>query len=252
MADHSLMKLGKRRPKFDPRVPMFARFAANLAPPPPSVDWLKGLTELGMMHNDVLGDCTAAGIGHAFQIWTNDVRREWTPTDEQIVAFYSATTGYSPSDPSTDRGGIEADVLAYLLKHGFFGHHIGAYCSIDVKNTSHVQQAAALMGPLYIGVSLPVSAQSQDVWDIPASGVAGDGAPGSWGGHCVIITGYDAHGLTCITWGAPKRLTWAFWNAYVDEAHAVLAAAWIGNNGAAPSGFDYNGLYAAMNALRSA
>jgi hypothetical protein len=252
MANHTLMRLGKRSPKYDPRVPMFARFASSVALPPPSIDWARGLSKFGVMRNDVLGDCTAAGIAHAFQIWTGDVRREWTPTDEQVVAFYSATTGYRPGLPSTDRGGVEADVLAYLLKHGFYGHHIGAYCSVDVKSLVHVQQAVSLLGPLYIGVALPVSAQTQDVWDVPATGVAGAGAPGSWGGHCVVIAGYDTHGLTCITWGALKKMTWAFWRAYVDEAHAILAGAWIGSNGAAPSGFDYNGLYAAMNEIRSA
>lgn len=251
MVDHSMMKLGKKAPKFDPRVPLFARFATNLAPPPSSVDWTKGVTAFGMMDNDSLGDCTAAGIGHAFQVWTGDVRREWTPTDAQVVQFYSATTGYNPADPSTDQGGDENSVLTYLLKNGFYGHHIGAYCDVDVSNQTHVQQSIALFGGSYIGVGLPVSAQGQDTWDVPASGLAGDGAPGSWGGHCVFVVGYDSTGLTCITWGSLMKMTWAFWNAYVDEAHPILAAAWIGNNGQAPSGFDYAGLYAAMNALRA-
>ena len=251
MAEHSLMRLGKRRPKYDHRVPMFARFATDVAPPPASVDWTCGVAEFGMMDNDTLGDCTAAGVAHAYQIWTGDVRREWTPTDAQVVAFYSATTGYRPGEASTDQGGVESDILAYLLKNGYYGHHIGAYAAIDVKNLYHVQQAAALFGPLYIGVALPVSAQTQDVWDVPSSGVAGSGAPGSWGGHCVVVVGYDATHVTVITWGALKKMTWAFWNAYVDEAYAVLAAAWIGNKGEAPSGFDYAGLYAAMNELRA-
>ena len=251
MADHSLMKLGKKAAKFDARVPMFARFASNVAPPPDVVDWTRGVTEFGMMDNNTLGDCTAAGIGHAFQIWTGDVRREWTPTDAQVVSFYSATTGYNPADPSTDQGGVEVDVLTYLSKNGYYGHHIGAFCSVNVKDETQVKQSIALFGGCYIGVALPVAAQSQDVWTVPASGVAGDGAPGSWGGHCVYVVGYDANGLTCITWGALKRMTWAFWDAYVDEAHPILAAAWVGNNGQAPSGFDYAGLYAAMNELRS-
>jgi hypothetical protein len=246
------MKLGKRPAKFDKRVPLFARFADSDFVAPPIVDWSKGQSDFGSMSNDSIGDCTAAGVGHAFQIWTGDVRREWTPTDAQVVGFYSATTGYNPADPSTDQGGVEVDVLAYLLKNGFYGHHIGAYCSVDVRNADHVKQAIALFGGLYIGVALPVAAQSQDVWDVPASGLAGDGAPGSWGGHCVFVVGYDANGLTCITWGTPKRLTWAFWNGYCDEAHAILAAAWIGNNGMAPSKFNFAGLYAHMNELRSA
>ena len=72
----------------------------------------------------------------------------------------------------------------------------------------------------------------------------GNGAPGSWGGHAVIIGAYDNNTLTCITWGAPKKMTWSFWDAYCDEAYALLSPDWATGQKAAPSGFDLAALQA--------
>ena len=102
-----------------------------------------------------------------------------------------------------------------------------------------------LFGGLYIGVSLPASAQNQDVWDV-ATGP--DAEAGSWGGHCVNVVGYDADGLTVVTWGATKRMTWAFWLAYVDEAYAILSNDFLTTAGQTPNGFD---LAALTNDLRA-
>ncbi len=74
--------------------------------------------------------------------------------------------------------------------------------------------------------------------------------PGSWGGHAVPVIAYDASGLTCITWGALKRMTWAFWDAYCDEAYACLSRDWAAAR--APSGFDWAALDADLGGFRSA
>jgi hypothetical protein len=251
MTDFSAMKLGKLPPKYDRHIPLFSAFTDNLPPPPDSVDWSKGRTDWGEMGNTTLGDCTAAGIGHAYQTWTQNARTLWTPSDQMIVDFYSATTGYNPADPATDQGGVETDVLAWLLKNGFDNgkRHIEGYCSVNTKNLVHVKQSIDLLGGSYIGISLPISAQTQSVWDVPAHGTAGSGMPGSWGGHCVFVVGYDEQGLTCVTWGSLMRMTWPFWTAYVDEAHPILAAAWVMNSQRSPSGFPYAELCEAMNEI---
>ena len=61
----------------------------------------------------------------------------------------------------------------------------------------------------------------------------------TWGGHAVSIVAYDAEGLTAITWGQPQRLTWEFWDAYTDEAYAVLSHDWIEESGLNPDGFNF-------------
>ena len=103
-------------------------------------------------------------------------------------------------------------------------------------------------GGLYAGVALPVSAQRQTgwTWDVTSA------TPkdfGSWGGHAIPIVAYDSAGLTCVTWGTLQKMTWAFWDAYVDEAYACLTPDWIAADGKAPSGFDLASLQADLSLI---
>src|SRR5208337_5436095 len=102
-----------------------------------------------------------------------------------------------------------------------------------------VRQAISLFGGVYIGLSLPLTAQNQPVWDVTDPTDPG-AAPGSWGGHCVFVPKYDADSFTCITWGGLQKMTTAFWMEYCDEAHALLSKDWLGAVGAmaSPGGFD--------------
>jgi hypothetical protein len=111
-----------------------------------------------------------------------------------------------------------------------------------------IRAAINLFGGVYIGLSLPVTAQSQDVWDLTSLSDP-NAEPGSWGGHCVFVVGYDADGFTCITWGALKKMTNAFWVNYCDEAYALFGADWINTGGQAPSGFDAAQLTADLAAI---
>ncbi len=170
------------------------------------------------------------------------------PRRPDILSAYSAITGYDPKTGANDNGAVETDVLNYWRKTGIAGHQILAYTALEPGNRQHVKDAVDLFGGCYIGVALPLSAQNQDVWSVPPGGATGDGAPGSWGGHAVPVVAYDSHGPTVITWGAPMRMTWSFWQTYCDEAYAVLSDDFLkqGPNGtlAAPSGFDLAALEA--------
>ena len=64
------------------------------------------------------------------------------------------------------------------------------------------------------------------------------------------VIAYDASGLTCITWGALKQMTWAFWDAYCDEAYACLSKDWAAAK--APSGFDWAALDADLGGFKQA
>jgi len=235
MADHANMKLGRKAIKTDSRTLKLARYISSLPPAPASKDWTKGITAWGMMKNDTLGDCTIAGLGHAVQVWTANTGTEVTVPDRQIVKYYSKWDGYVPGDPSTDRGGIELDVLNAWKKSAFYKHKLLAFADPVYSNLDQIRQAINLFGGVYIGLSLPITAQQQDVWDVVPKGGA-HAKPGSWGGHAVFVPKYDANGFTCVTWGALKTMTVAFWNKYVDEAHALLSKDWITAKGA-PNGF---------------
>ena len=111
-----------------------------------------------------------------------------------------------------------------------------------------IQQSIALFGGVYIGLSLPLTAQKQDVWDVVARGGA-NAKPGSWGGHCVFVPKYDQNGFTCITWGGLKMMTLAFWKKYCDEAHTLFCQDWLAAKGA-PSGFNQAQLQADLKAIK--
>lgn len=242
MADHSRMKLGKKPRRYDRHTLRLARYLTPaLPPPPPSVTNSRGITDWGMMLNDKLGDCTIAGVGHAIQVWTLSKGNEITVPDPTVLQYYEKWDDYNPSNPASDQGGEELQVLKDWRKQGFSGHQLLAFADPDPQDDLHVREAIALFGGLYIGLQLPVSAQTQDVWDV-ASGP--NAHPGSWGGHCVFVPDYDADTLTCITWGQLKKMTWGFWGTYCDEAHALLSRDWQ-----PPAGFDMAALQADLAAV---
>lgn len=249
MTDHSMMKLGKLPAKVDPLVPRLAAFMVPAAPPPPSADWSHGLRDWGVMRNDELGDCTACGVAHFLQAMSAAAYTEFTARDEQVVAFYSATTGYNPADPSTDQGGVEVDVLRYLLKNGFCNHHVIGFGSLQPRDTDSVKRTIADLGGAYIGVALPISAQKESVWGEGWDGLS-DQSPGSWGGHCVYACGYDATHVTFVSWGKIMKMTWNFWQNYVDEAYGLLWASMI-KAGKAPNGLNLDALVAEVQKLKA-
>jgi hypothetical protein len=203
--------------------------------PPPAVDWTGGRTSFGMMLNDTLGCCTIAAKGHAVQTWTLNLGSELTVPDSVILAAYESECGYNPADPSTDQGGVEVDVLNLWRQNGFAGHGLFAYADPKPANRLHVEQSIALFGGVYIGISLPLSAQNQTVWDVVPDPGDGSTVPGSWGGHAVFCPAYDPTGLTCITWGALQQMTWAWWDMYCDESHTLFSYDWLKSSLVNPS-----------------
>jgi hypothetical protein len=249
MADHSKMKLGRKAIKTDTRTLAFADYMTSTLPAPPATaDWTKGITSWGMMLNDKLGDCTIAGCGHAVQVWSANAGTEVTVPDPSILSYYEKWDGYSPNDPTSDQGGIELDVLKDWKQGGFAGNALLGFADPKPANLVEIYQSIALFGGVYIGLSLPITAQKQDVWDVVPNGGA-DAKPGSWGGHCVFVPKYDQHGFTCITWGQLKTMTVAFWKKYCDEAHTLLAQNWVVGK-TAPSGFDQAQLLADLGTIR--
>jgi hypothetical protein len=242
------LKLGKHPPRHDPRTLLFATYAtAALPAPPPSLDLTKKMNvPWGMMDNAQLGDCTCAAAGHLMMEWTANAQSKiFTPSDNQIVAAYSAITGYNPKTGANDNGAQEIDVLNYWRQTGIAGHKIQAFVALEPSNTTHIMDGTWIFGGCYIGLALPKTAQAQtqnhQPWSITLAGTTGDGAPGSWGGHAVPVVAYDSRSVTVVTWGALQTMTWGFWAAYCDEAYALLSPDFLKNkNGkpATPDGFN--------------
>lgn len=236
------MKLGKRAPRHDVRTLQLADYLQPGVLPtiPTAQDWGGKVPSWPMMANDRIGDCTCAAAGHLIEEWTFNVSSasEVILPDSAIIAAYSAITGYDPGTGQNDNGAAEIDVLNYWRQTGIGGHKVDAYVALEPGNHDHVRAAVYLLGGCYIGLALPVSAQTQRVWAVPPHGAHGHGAPGSWGGHAVPVVAYDVLTLTVVTWGALKRMTWGFWDAYCDEAYGVLSADFVNSSSIAANGID--------------
>lgn len=192
---HKNVKLGKSASRVDSRTLQLSKYIRPnaLSAPPVSVNWTKKLSNLGMMLNDQLGDCTCAAAGHMEQTWTANSSTQFIPPDSSILTAYEAVGGYVSGQPNTDNGAVEIDVLNYWRQTGVAGRKILAYVSVNVQNEIEVQQAIALFGGVYIGLAMPAAWQQTQNWTTASGLVArfkklfgDDWDPGSWGGHCLI------------------------------------------------------------------
>jgi hypothetical protein len=254
------LKLGKQSPRHDPRTLLFATYATPALPaPPPSLDLTtKMKAPWGMMDNAQVGDCTCAAAGHLMMEWTSNAQSKiFTPSDAQIIAAYSAVTGYNPKTGANDNGAQEIDVLNYWRQTGIAGHKIQAFLALEPSNDTHIMDGTWIFGGCYIGLALPKSAQAQtsnkQIWSVPPGGTGGDGAPGSWGGHAVPVVAYDSRSLTVVTWGALQTMTWGFWAAYCDEAYAILSPDFLEQKKGqpvTPDGFNVQQLLADLSDLK--
>jgi hypothetical protein len=256
------LKLGRQPRTFNPRVPHMSAILArgDLPTPPLSVDYTAGMPdELGSMLNDSLGDCTCAAYYHARQIWTFNARGAViTEPDSDVLGLYEGACGYSPSDPTTDQGGVEQDVLTYLLNtgapvgaDGSQRDKILAFLEVDFRNLDDLKRAIADCGIAYIGIDVPQSVMdsagdSTVPWDYNPSNAA------IVGGHAIVLAAYDLDTFTCISWGKRYKLTHNFLAEFLDEAYAIADPAWIRATGKTPLGMSVQGLEAQMAGLRMA
>lgn len=231
-----------------PQLTFSAVIRERVAAPPASADWQDNGIVWPMYGNDIVGDCTCAGVGHLVnQLTFYGSGTEVQPTEKNVIAMYSAITGYNPKRPASDTGAYCQDVLAYWRKTGLEGHKIMAYASLDVSNLTEIKQAIALFGTVYIGMTFPDSAMDQfnagEVWDV-VKGARNEG------GHCVIVGAYGDGKFGLVTWGAEAEMTEAFWKKYVDEAWVVLDTDGLAKAGAyfagAPSFYDLGEQFAAL------
>lgn len=237
-----------------------ARVLDTLGDPPPhpmnycdAVDVaVGGDNNWGMMGNNSIGDCTFADSAHQIMIHTANVGKIFIPTDSEVIAAYSACTGYNPANPASDQGAAEVTVCDFMIKYGLAGQKSEATAPIDPINTKHLMWGVQLFGAVRIGLTLPASAETQfnnnQPWDV---------VPGSQilGGHDVCITYYEtmANGTPMwyiCSWGRGRQpMTDAFRNLYVEEAHGELYMDWLTTWGISPSGFNTKQLLSDLTAI---
>jgi hypothetical protein len=216
-------RFGKHAPKLDYRTLRLENYLKpSLAAPPPSLDVLSQVyknlkvsnpaTLFPMDGNDTLSDCTIAALAHAETVFNGLIGKKKIMAQKAAVKLYMHLTG------GVDSGLNELDVLNYWQSQGTEGDKILAFVKINQKNHTHVQQAIQLFGGVYLGFQVQKDAQTE--FDARKPWIPG---PLTTDGHAVYAVGYDATGLTVLTWGNTQQATWAWWDECVDEAYAVLA-----------------------------
>lgn len=249
------LPLGKLPPRRDLRTLQLSKYSTSLPLPPTSAGYMTAVKNYPMFGNDTLGDCVPAAMAHAEQRWTEYAGNPFTPALSDVISAYSAIGGYVPGDPSTDNGCEMLTALNYWRQTGLAAHKITAFVSLDPTKPEEIMQSVKLFGGCFIGLALPISAQTPVIganglpcWAAPNS-QSGDGLPGSWGGHCTDLGAYGVDqkgnkGTGVVTWGQIYDLTWEFLALYCDEAYAIVTQDFIEKDGESPSGFDLTALLA--------
>jgi len=234
------VKLGKHAVRFDPRTLQFGAYLTKELPPPPAaVDYSVHVTSWPMMGNDTYGDCTCAAAGHMIEEWTANA--QGTPKTLPDNAILAAYNHFSHGD--ADAGANMLDVLNYWRKTGIGGDKIHAFAQLQPRSDIQVRDAVYYFGNCYIGVALPDFAVKPGTdflktpWVVPPKGPVGTAAPNPNNGHCIPAVGYDQRNLYVVTWGALKMMSWEFYDAYMDEAYAVLSKDWLAKK-KTPAGLD--------------
>jgi hypothetical protein len=239
--------------KFTGPILQLSDYLAAVPSPPSKVYYeYKVQGDWQMDGNDTVGDCTCACIAHMIMLATVHTGTMVVPTPEEVLAVYSAVTGYVPGDPSTDNGANIADVLNYWQNTGMtvggVVHKIVAWAEIDASNLTEVEQALWLFGGVDLGIEVFQSMMDQtnagQPWDNPTGN--------DLGGHSVPIFGYGSDGCTCVTWGALQQMGWPCFQQICSQAFVVITQDWINQlTGKDYSGFDLAQLQADLSYLDS-
>ncbi|HUI19922.1 MAG TPA: hypothetical protein VLZ74_02605 [Methylocella sp.] len=262
MLDFRNHKLGALRPHpagRSKRVAFAKLFGTDLPAPAPAMDWTEGVTRRPMFGNNKVGDCTCAAVANILVgALKAAYEKDWAPSTDQVLALYSAITGYDPNAPKdangenpTDKGAIIEDVLAYVMKHGAFGHQFVGTAAIDVGDFTNIKRAIDWFGVVDLGVGLPLAWQETNKWTLDGYNPQDpEWKPYSWGGHCICSEKYDADYIYVWTWGELVRVSWDAFRLYFDTADAVIAASWI-KAGISPAHISLVTLEWSMAALKS-
>lgn len=233
--DVNYFKLGKTAPEYDPNVPELRAYMTPAGAAPYQCHYGHGMS-FNMDGNDSVGDCVIAEFQHQDVIWCGKSGKPSLTEPSQCIPTYSTLTGYVPGNASTDKGTSMLAANKYWVSNGMGGVKIDTFVTVNAQEQTEVETSVYQFGGMSTGLAMPLSAQSQtfnQAWTVTST----NNAPGSWGGHCVVICGYDEKYLYCVTWGRLQAMTWGFLTTYCDEAYAMLSRDWMTSGNVAPNGF---------------
>lgn len=205
-----------------------------------------------MLGNDKAGNCVFAGFDHQAMISSKLGGAEKDFSEETAISDYSAVTGYDPKDPSTDQGTYVREGLDYWRKTGISTvpgekHQIGAFIGIDAGDWELLMSCAYVFSSVGIGWEVPETIWEQ--WDNHEPFDVVDEGAKIIGGHYTAVTGRCGRSIGgMITWGERKSFTRDFYEAYNDEAWAIVFPDEL-KKGKNERGYDISQLNEMLNAL---
>jgi hypothetical protein len=246
------MKLGKLKPKFHYKTIPFNRIVkAGTLPSPATKVYREYKTPpeaMQMFGNDQYGDCTCAAIANMIILATVHTGTVVIPTLEEVLAVYSAVTGFQAGPPTVnDNGAAMTDILAYMQSTGMGGHKILGWSQIDHTNLAHRQLGVDWFAATYTGVQLPAAAQDQfsagQPWEVTDSPIEG--------GHAILHPGYGSEGGDYVTWAKWDQKASSAWEtAYIDEEYVIITEDWFNQvTKLTPGGLDLATLEAELTAI---
>ena len=256
--------------KYAGRVLQLSDYTASLAPTPSKVylEYKVPLQLWEMLGNDSVGDCEIARIAHMLMLFTAHTGKMVTPTLAEVMAAYSAISGYDPlqtqpdgSNP-TDVGCNTEDVLEYWRTTGIAGHKILAWVK-TAPTQEAIKQAIYLFGGAALDIAVYQWMMDQfsghQPWDTPALAarpwwkkiIEPVSAAPLLGYHAVPFFGFGSDGITGVTWGALQSMGWPTALSIMQNNYAVITQDWIdAATEKTPSGFDLAQLQADLAALK--
>jgi hypothetical protein len=245
------MKLGKLAPKHNLKTLPFQRYVAGVLPDPARKvyrEYKTPVEAMQMFGNDMYGDCVWAMLANILILMTVHTGTVVIPTDADVLAAYSAVTGFDPTTGSNDNGTAITDALDYMRTTGICGHKILGWAQIDHTNLTHRQLGVDLFGATCVGVQLPASAQRQfangQSWEVND----GDEIEG---GHAILHPGYGSEGGDYVTWAKwDQKASLAWEQTYIDEEYVIITEDWLNQaTQQTPGGLDLATLQTDLTAL---
>lgn len=135
------------------------------------------------------------------------------------------------------------DCMKVWKRDGLFGTKVDAFVSVE-KSIELIKAAIWIFGGIKIGLSMPRAWEYRDVWDTSSKFFDSQYRKGSWGGHDLLLCGFEKDGLIGDTWDKTVLITPPAVLKYMDEGFAFILPEWSDADHVTPSGFDSDLLYA--------
>lgn len=215
--DRTIGKLGKLAPVIPSGLNMLASYLTSPLPDAPETVAVPNVANWDMLGNDKYGDCTFAGMVHAFMATASEESEaeSFPDTGQTVTAYLIYTNGQ-------DAGAVESDLLQAWKSKSILNRQLLGYAPVPVSNLDEIKQVIHTFGVCYIGIKVPAACETQFQQHQPWSITNTPADDQILGGHCIILVGYDSQYFYAVTWGTVQQVEYNWLTQYMDEAWAII------------------------------